>query len=198
MTSVSAFAGAQRKMIDMGSLTADADGTPVLAPLLAQFDTSLELLLERLDGLTDDEYRWSPVPGAADLVPVVGDELVAIENDGGEAIRTIAWMLAHLVDGFLTRADHVDGTHSLAEAYGPFPSSAEEAVEQFARAAARWRSAVAGADGEQAGQVGYSQYPGGLDRTLPFVDVVWWVNRELIHHGADIALIRDLYLALGE
>jgi DinB superfamily len=180
------------------SPTADAGGTPILAPLLAQFDTSLDLLLQRLDGLTDEEYRWSPVPGAADLVPVVGDAMVATENDGGQPIRTIAWMLAHLVDGFLTRADHVDGTHSLAEAYGPFPTAAVDAVDEFVRAAARWRSAVAGADAEQALQVGYSQYPAGLDRRLPFVDIVWWVNRELIHHGADIALIRDLYLALGE
>ena len=107
-------------------------------------------------------------------------------------------MLAHLVDGFLTRADHVDGTHSLAEAYGPFPTSAADALVEFDRAAARWRAAVAGASDAQSVQVGYSQYPGGLDRTLPFVDIVWWVNRELIHHGADIALIRDLYLALGE
>ncbi len=182
----------------MSTLTVDAEGTPVLAPLLAQFDTSLDLLLQRLDGLTDDEYRWSPVPGAADLVPVVGGASVAADNDGGEPIRTIAWMLAHLVDCFLTRADHVDGTHSLAEAYGPFPTTAADAVDEFVRAAARWRAAVAGANAEQAVQVGYSQYPGGLDRTLSFVDIVWWVNRELIHHGADIALIRDLYLALGE
>ena len=26
-----------------------------------------------------------------------------------------------------------------------------------------------------------------------FIDVVWWVNQELLHHGAEIALLRDLY-----
>ena len=30
---------------------------------------------------------------------------------------------------------------------------------------------------------------------LPFVDIVWWLNRELIAHGSDIATVRDLYAA---
>jgi DinB family protein len=179
-------------------LTADAGGAPILAPLLAQWDTSLAMLLARLDGLTDEEYRWSPVPGAADLVPVVGGELVAVEDDGGEPIRTIAWTLAHLVDCCLKRADYVDGTHSLAEEYGPFPAEAEGAVAEFERAAHRWRAAVAGTSESDATRIGHSQYPPGMDRELPFVDIVWWMNRELIHHGADIAMVRDLYLALGD
>jgi hypothetical protein len=27
------------------------------------------------------------------------------------------------------------------------------------------------------------------------VDIVWWVNQEILHHGAEIALLRDLYRA---
>ena len=179
------------------TLSADAGGAALLAPLLAQWDTSLAMLLDRLDGLTDDEYRWSPVPGAADLEPVVGGELVAAEDEGGQPVRTIAWTLAHLVDLCLKRADHVDGSHSLAEAYGAFPAEAADAVDEFARAAHRWRSTVAGTTDADATKVGHSQYPTGMDRDLPFVDIVWWMNRELIHHGADIGLVRDLYLALG-
>ena len=45
----------------------------------------------------------------------------------------------------------------------------------------------------QARQVGYSTYPVGMDPDLPFVDIVWWLNRELIAHGADIGTVRDLY-----
>jgi len=25
---------------------------------------------------------------------------------------------------------------------------------------------------------------------------VWWVNQEILHHGAEIALLRDLYRAM--
>jgi hypothetical protein len=31
------------------------------------------------------------------------------------------------------------------------------------------------------------------DYLLPLLDIVWRMNRELIHHGAEIACLRDLY-----
>ncbi|GHD55412.1 hypothetical protein GCM10010317_040550 [Streptomyces mirabilis] len=43
--------------------------------------------------------------------------------------------------------------------------------------------------------MGYCTYPHGSDADEPFIDIVWWVNQELLHHGAEIALIRDLYRA---
>ncbi|MEU2408614.1 DinB family protein, partial [Streptomyces rubiginosohelvolus] len=43
--------------------------------------------------------------------------------------------------------------------------------------------------------VGYSTYPNGSDAEDLFVDIVWWVNQEVLHHGAEIALLRDLYRA---
>jgi hypothetical protein len=46
---------------------------------------------------------------------------------------------------------------------------------------------------EQLDTVGFGQYPAGLDPTLPIIAIVWWVNREFIHHTAEIALLRDLY-----
>jgi hypothetical protein len=30
---------------------------------------------------------------------------------------------------------------------------------------------------------------------LPFLDIAWWVNQEALHHGGEIALLRDLYRA---
>jgi hypothetical protein len=30
----------------------------------------------------------------------------------------------------------------------------------------------------------------------PFIEIVWWVNQELPHHGVEIALLRDLHRAL--
>ncbi len=41
--------------------------------------------------------------------------------------------------------------------------------------------------------VGRSTYPYGSDAEEPFIDTVWWVNQELLHHGAEIALLRDVY-----
>lgn len=33
---------------------------------------------------------------------------------------------------------------------------------------------------------------GGSDPEEPFIRIVWWVNQELLHHGAEIVLLRDL------
>jgi hypothetical protein len=172
-------------------LTSTAGGTPLLAPLLAQWDTSLDMLLERMDGLTDDEYRWAPVPGAADLVDGPGGLVVSAGS--AAATRTIAWTLGHLAGMCWTRADYTDGGHDRPLDYQPFPPAAADAVAEVRSAAARWRSAIADATAEQALQVGYSAFPIGMDPDLPFIDIVWWMNRELIHHGADIAMVRDLY-----
>ena len=43
--------------------------------------------------------------------------------------------------------------------------------------------------------VGYSTYPYGSDAEEAFIDIVWWVNQEILHHGGEIALLRDLYRA---
>jgi hypothetical protein len=51
-----------------------------------------------------------------------------------------------------------------------------------------------GADDAALDTVGYC--PHGSDPEEPFVEVVWRVNQELLHHGAEVALIR--YRVRGE
>ena len=46
---------------------------------------------------------------------------------------------------------------------------------------------------EQLDTVGFGQYPHGSDPEVPFITVIWEANLELIHHLAEIALLRDLY-----
>jgi hypothetical protein len=163
-----------------------------LAPLLAQWDTALAMFLDRMTGLTDAEYRWAPTPGAADLVGAP-DGTLRVASERGQATRTIAWTLAHLADMCWARADYVDGAHAYPLDPQPFPGTAVDAIDELRSAAARWRTAVVGASEEQAVQVGYSGWPTGMDRDLPFVDIVWWMNRELIAHGSDASTVRDLY-----
>lgn len=176
------------------TLTATAGGVALLAPLLAQWDTSLQMLVERLDGLTDDEYRWAPVAGAADLVDAGG--VLRVDEHATAATRTVAWTLGHLAEMCWTRADYTDGAKNRSLQPQPFPRTASEGVRELVRAAARWRAAIALATEDQAVKVGYSCYPQGMDPHLPFVDIVWWMNRELIAHGSDISTVRDLYTAM--
>lgn len=54
-------------------------------------------------------------------------------------------------------------------------------------------AALIAADDAALDTVGWSDYPNGSDPEDPFLDTVWWVNQEVLHHGAEIALLRDLY-----
>lgn len=65
----------------------------------------------------------------------------------------------------------------------------------FDAGAAAWRKALLSMDDAALDTVGYCTYPHGSDPDEPFIDVVWWVNQELLHHGAEVALLRDLYRA---
>lgn len=175
--------------------TATVQGTELLRPLIAQWEASLQMILERLDGLTDDEYRWCPTPNAADLVDDGAGNLVVQLHPEPGSTRTIAWTLGHLADMCWARADYTDGGKNRPTDYQPFPATADAALEDLRGATARWRSAVINASAEQAVQVGYSTWPHGWDRQIPFVDLVWWMNRELIAHGSDASTVRDLYAA---
>jgi hypothetical protein len=75
--------------------------------------------------MTDEEYRWEPVPGA--------------------------WSVRRQADGPAPGAERLVG----------------------------------------AGEWGRDPY--GSDTDDVFLDIVWWVNQEVLHHGAEIALLRDLY-----
>jgi hypothetical protein len=44
--------------------------------------------------------------------------------------------------------------------------------------------------------IGRSANQDGLDPTLPLLDIVWWVNKELLEHAAEIWYVRDLYRAV--
>jgi hypothetical protein len=46
---------------------------------------------------------------------------------------------------------------------------------------------------EQLDTVGFGQCPWTDDAEVPFITVIWEANLELIHHLAEIALLRDLY-----
>jgi hypothetical protein len=108
-------------------------------------------------------------------------------------MRTIAWLVCHLVEMQLRRHDYTLGTHSLGQDDIQWPSTADAALAALDEAYGRWRSVFDLVPAAEFDQVGRSSYPQGLDPTLPLVDILWWMNREYIHHAAEIAFLRDLY-----
>ncbi len=198
---------------------------PRLTPLLAQYDHAAERLLARLEGptvdsgdgsevavpaLTDEEYLWEPVPGAWSVRrktdgPGRGAAMLVGAGewgrDGGRPhpypppITTIAWRMHHLSEMLLGRADWTVGDHAFIEADMVVSGDAASGLAVLESAVAAWRGALVAADDVALDTIGHSTYPDGGDPEEPFLDIVWWVNQEVLHHGAEIALLRDLYLA---
>src|SRR5262249_20010392 len=109
-------------------------------------------------------------------------------------LTTIARRLAHLtVDCLLLRWDHTFGSHTLTRDDGEYSGTAAGGIALFEEAYGRWRGGLETLPEADLDVVGRSQMPYGLDPELPFGEILWWNNRELIPHGAEIALLRDLW-----
>ncbi|MFF7631533.1 DinB family protein [Kitasatospora sp. NPDC008050] len=161
--------------------------------------------------MTDEEYFWEPVPNCWSVRrradgPGASAALLLGTGDWGRdsapsphpvppPFTTIAWRLNHLTEMLTLRADHTAGTHRLTNAGFRAAADAAGAIAAFDTGATAWRAAVAGADDAALDTVGRCSYPHGGDPEEAFIDVVWWVNQELLHHGAEIALLRDLHRA---
>ena len=179
--------------------------TDRLGLLLDQLETSLGLSRARLAGLTDEEHLWEPVPGCWSVrrrgrsttpgAYGAGDWVLDFGGEPDPApVTTIAWRIGHLTSMFHGRWEWTFGSRSVPpEVDTAFTPVAAEALEQLWAGARRWADAVAGLTEEQLDVVGFGQFPRGLDPQLPIVSIVWWMNREFIHHAAEVALLRDLH-----
>ena len=122
-------------------------------------------------------------------------------RDGGRPhpypppVTTIAWRIHHLTEMLLGRSDWTVGAHAFVESDMIVAGRAAAALTALEGAFAGWRTALITADDAALDTVGYSTYPSGGDPEAPFLDIVWWVNQEVLHHGAEIALFQDLYRA---
>ena len=91
------------------------------------------------------------------------------------------------------RADYTAGSRSLTKDTYVISGDANSAVAALMAAVDAWRGTLVQCDDTALDTVGYSTFPYGSDAEEAFLDIVWWVNQEVLHHGAEIALLRDLY-----
>ena len=148
-------------------------------------------LRPRLDGLTDDEYFWAPVPDCWTLHPDGSIDFVYPQPEPAP-FTTIAWRLGHVIVGvFGARAhSHFGGPEADYNTW-PWATDADAALRQLDDVYRDWITGVKGlSDTALANPVGPAEGP-YADR--PMIDLILHINREAIHHGAEISLLRDLY-----
>jgi hypothetical protein len=167
--------------------------TSVTAELAFQLDFHwTNALRPRLEGLTDDEYFWQPVPNCW-----------TVRRDGGidfaypppepAPFTTIAWRLAHVIVGVLAMRNHSHfGAPEAGYETWPYATDAATALHQLDVQYRTWIDGVRGLSEDALlrpcgpAEGPYADYP--------MATLVLHINREVIHHGAEIACIRDLYV----
>jgi hypothetical protein len=150
-------------------------------------------LRPRLNGLTDDEYFWQPVPGCWTLSGRSGEYTMdnTMPPDNREPVTTIAWRLAHLIDVFgPPTAPHFVGR--VPDYTVGYSGTADGALRQLDEGHDGWirdvhRLGAAGLARPQ-GEMAPPQYA-----DAPMAKLILHIHREIIHHGAEISLLRDLY-----
>ena len=162
-------------------------------------------LRPRLDGLTDDEYYWQPVPGCWTLSRR-GQSTAPISLGAGEftmdyappphdrePVTTIAWRLAHLVGVFGSPAASHFGDAPVDHSAVRYAGTAENALRQLDDGHDAWvsdvRSLAAAGLARPQGPISPPEYA-----DAPMAKLILHIHREVIHHGAEICLLRDLYL----
>ena len=161
------------------------------AHLIALSEKAYDRLHARLDGLSDEEYLWEPAP----LAWSVRATPAGVRFDFGlmpvepAPITTIAWRLTHIID--LLREDRcprilgVEPEADVDEVW--ITTSASEARTLLERSFATWLGYLGATDPDHL----FDASEGWTDRFTFGLHII----DELIHHAAEIGLLRDLYRA---
>lgn len=195
---------------------AAADAAPVSLQLVQELYDQLDFhwthaARPRLDTLTDEEYLWEPVAGAWSVRPRTDEAPASATHRVGAGkclvefgipepepapVTTIAWRLAHVIVGVLGERAHSHFGGPPAEyATWEYAGTAAEALAQLDAAYAAWSSGVRALTEEDlARPVGPAEGPWAA---APMLTLVLHIHREVIHHLAEVALLRDLWAHRG-
>jgi hypothetical protein len=165
-------------------------GSSRLDVLNAQLQTSWFALWGGLEGLSEEEYLWEPLPGSWS-VRLHADGFWKRDGPGGPpVVPTIAWRMCTLAGTQTLRYDWTFGAHRLQWTDIDLPGSPAGALAFLERAAASWIQACAGLSDDDVDEP-LCDWPGG-PAGRPFAETLWWTNRELIAAGAEILILRAL------
>jgi uncharacterized damage-inducible protein DinB len=155
----------------------------------------------RLDGLTDEEYFWEPVSSCWSLRPDAEgvlrvDTIWPLAADH-RPFTTLAWRLWHLICCYGATRNAVwlgvDRSQGAFDTFDPAPASAAAALDRLDDAYGWWSSTLRSLSDDELGEpLGSVAGQYADDSKAGFV---LHMLDEVIHHGAETALMRDLYRA---
>jgi hypothetical protein len=195
---------------ERSSMTTDRRAPDILRAVVGQIEWWWRTIFRpRIKGLTDDEYLWEPADGCWTIHPADGGRIVADFEwppPAAPPLTTIAWRLCHLGVGCLANRasvlypDQVPRSileKPFEETTLPFPYDAAAALDFLDEWWDVWLRGLRGAGErglwEPIGEREWDLPAMQLGHEDPVIGLVLHVHRELMHHGAEVCLLRDLY-----
>ena len=174
--------------------------TGLLDQLGFQWDHALR---PRLDTLSDEAIHWEPVDGmwgirrradARSAMPQGAGDIVMdfdLHAVPPPPVTTIAWRLGHIAVVYGERAANHFGDGGVCYGTMDWPLDVDGMRALVDHWHDEWVAGVAAIDaGGLARPCGPAEGPYAEE---PLANLVLHVNREILHHGAEVALLMDLY-----
>ncbi len=152
-------------------------------------------LVQRLEGVSQEEYLWEPLPGMWSIRQrpdgtVAADGVGADRDLSPAPVTTMAWRLWHIArdcfDDYARRL-HGNGDDDL-EPDAAWFLEPEPAIEAVQNSWANYRGIITSRGWWT--PLGESFGPWAQHSTL---DMAMHAHNEFVHHAAEVALLRDLY-----
>ncbi len=161
-----------------------------------QMEEAWETLRHRLDGLSQQEFFWQPVPDCWTVRRQEDGRWVidhGLPDPDPPPFTTIAWRLVHLAACKVMYHEYAFGSGKLDWDELETPGTPEDATNCLEKGHARLRAALSGlADTDLA--IGRRTNWGEL---WPTWRIFWTMALHDLHHGAEIGCLRDLYRCKG-
>lgn len=188
-----------------------ADHDPITRDVLRTFEDVRSRTFARLEGLTDAEYLWQPVPDCMTIrrtdegvyradsrlpkAPDTTDGPGSAADDPAAPVTTIAWRMWHIgsdcLRGYLSFFEDVPALGDPFE----WPGTAERGVLALEEDWARFITRVEALGDERLMQPMGPRAEEFADAS--FLALALHALDEVAHHGGELGLLRDLYLREG-
>lgn len=163
------------------------------ARLLAQqLDEAYRMIQERVEGLTDEEFWWEPVPDAWTIRQGEDGRWAADYAEPDPVpppFTTIGWRLVHVAECKIMYREYAFGLGRLTWPEIDSAHTAGDAIAQLEEGHAALASDLAALDDDELERPRATNW--GED--WPTWKIFWTMIHHDIHHGAEIGALRDLH-----
>ncbi len=162
--------------------------------LLTQMTETYARLMRRLEGLTDDEFFWEPVPGCWTVHQDASGRWTydyQVPDPSPAPLTTIGWRLVHISLCKIMYHEWAYGAARLTFPDLPTPSKAGRAITQLEEGQTLLRSDLEGLSDRALDELRLTNW----GEKWPAWRIFWTMIDHDAQHGAEIGCLRDLYRA---